>query len=914
MAVKRRLPGVEEPNAEIVTRPVSTYARPEAPALPPDSPARTDLLRLAQSLSGSSEALADYARTYTRATAETGVNNAMGLNLSETNREISRRLTQPGGVPADVNRRALEIGHGENLARGFFGDMRQRYLGQSTAPQGQPSNAFDRNSGDIDAWFKQLMQEREGTLPPGEGVRFGWNRMMQGFQERLYAEHDQYLQQRTLQANLDAAHSAMYGIATEAIAGGERDPRAIHRRMQEALPRIQQMHLLTPQQANAAAFSAARSIAEQGIPGNPQLGLDLAREMLLGERTGANGQRLPALGTSNEYAHLTNQVIEAAEKRAAELQRPLERETIVRFRDDALNGRLDEEAATKFFADNPHVLGAGTQGHLENLLVQNRNAADKAREAQQRLADDIARRARSQASEDELNEFLRRRGDDGTLQGTPERMTVLKPNGEPHELRREALLDRARDNELARIAEWGRQQAAIENEVMDAGAPRTGPSVEDRVFQRTFEFLNRNGLKNPEWEGTLAGGYAAATPQAVAAAQPPPLLSQAVQLYENLEAKSPGMLERHLQTQSARDFYRVYRIARTSLRQDERQAMVTAMSATADIGADDSKAPSLKKLDEQIRAMGSILPWVESITNAGDLRNDISRLSRFLVRTGMAPDAALKLAGEDVRSQYTNINGFMVKTGDRAIEVYGAMLGAAQLQPRTFEESVRKYLEAYARENPAAVDATTYDPTGGLPPQGEAAVAAPLMTSAARRLSIRPRPNATGAWAIIDAATGLPVPSGPGGMRQTIGLRDLLAFEQRSQAEEQDREAQRLADIVRKAQERDEERARNAPPIPFAVQDDPAPTTATGGTILDLLPHQDRRGDWPDPEEFLDTMMPDIRMREPERRPPQLGDEWWRGAWGTPAEEWGYPRERKPELPNPPRRTRRRRSSEEWAP
>jgi hypothetical protein len=801
MAVKRRLPGVEEPRTELVTRPVSTYARPEPAELPPDAPARTDLLRLTQSLSGSSEALADYARAYTRANAEGGQSAAMGLRLRETTPQISERLRQPGGVPPDVNRSALEMGQGEDLAKEFFQDARQRYLGQNTAPTGTPSNAFDRNSGDIDAWFKQLMQEREGTLPPGDGVRFGWNRTMLHFQQQLYAEHDNYLQQRTLQANLDAAHRAFYGIATEAIAGGERDPRAIHQRMLEALPRTQQMHLLTPQQANAALFSAARSIAEQGIPGNPQLAVSLAREMLLGERTGANGQRLPALGNSNEYAHLTNQVIEAAQRRAGELQRNLETETIVRLREDAQNGRLNEEAAKKFFADNPHVLGPSTQAHLESLLVQNRNAVDKAREAQAGIAESLINRARSDASRDELNRFLMRRGDDGTLQSIPERMPVVKPNGETEELQRPALLDRARDNELARIQEWGRQTAEFERDLGMGGVVQPGtPSIEERVFQRTFDFLNRNGLEHPQWRDILAGGYAAATPQAVAG-QPPPILSQAVNLYEQLEAKSPGMLERHLQSQAARDFYRVYRIARTSLRQDERQAMVTAATATHDIGADESKSPALKKLDEELQRSQSIFPWAEGITNFGDMRDDISRVSRLLVRSGMQPDAALRLAGEDVRQQYTNINGFMVRTGDRALEGYGALLTGAGLQPRSFEDSVRRYLNAYAGENPNAAplepqDALTrmlFPPESGVAPPG----------TASRQLSIAPITNAVGAWAIVDATTGLPVPTGPGGMRQTIGLRDLLEFEQRTQGEEQTREAERLVRAARENPPRD---------------------------------------------------------------------------------------------------------------
>jgi hypothetical protein len=782
MAVKKRPQGPQEPNLRIQTNPVDTYARPAPPA------ERADLVHLAQSLGGVSEQLAAYARAYTRNQAESGASEAFGLRLRNTNREVSRMLSTPGGVPPAANRAALEMGHGEDLARSDWEDIRRRYLGESTAPAGQPSNAFDRNSGNLDEWFKQLMGERESQLPAAEGTRFGWRRMMQGFQERLYAEHDNYLVQRTTQANLDRAHQDFYGIASDAVAAGERDPSVIHQRMLGATGRAGQVYRLTPAQTNAAMFSAARSIAEQGIPGNPDLAVQVVREMLLGPRTGADGRSMPPLGNSEQYAHLTNQVIEAAQKRAGELQRTLNLETIVQFRELAGNGQLDEEAAKKFFGDNPHVLGPSTQAHLESILLQNRTAIDKAREAQQRLADDLARRATAQASEDELNLFLQERGDAGTLNTIPERMSVTKPNGEPKEIQRQELVDRARDNELARIAEWARQQGQAELD--DAMSPPVAnrPSIQQRVFDREFAFFDRNGLVHPGWRDTLAGGYATATPAAIAGNAPPPILTEAVQLYETLEARAPGMLERHLQSQAARDFYRVYRIGRTVARMDERQALTFAATSSSDIGGDESRAPAFKKVEEELGRSRSIFPWVEGITNFGDMREDISRMSRALVRAGMTPEAAVRAAGEDVRQLYTNINGFMVRTGDANLEAFGPMLRAAGLQPTTFADSVKKYLDAYAKENPAAADSFRVDPVA----TGDAGD--PYM-AARRQLSIRPITGGTGTWAVIDATTGLPVPSA--GMRQVVSMRDLLEHERRTQTEAQTREAARLAQAAR---------------------------------------------------------------------------------------------------------------------
>jgi hypothetical protein len=75
--------------------------------------------------------------------------------------------------------------------------------------------------------------------------------------------------------------------------------------------------------------------------------------------------------------------------------------------------------------------------------------------------------------------------------------------------------------------------------------------------------------------------------------------------------------------------------------------MVTAAMATSDVGGDESRAPAFKKIETELSRARSIFPWVEGITNFGDMREDISRVARLLVRTGMAPDEAVRHAGEE---------------------------------------------------------------------------------------------------------------------------------------------------------------------------------------------------------------------------------------------------------------------------
>ncbi|MEI9901010.1 MAG: hypothetical protein WDN31_13715 [Hyphomicrobium sp.] len=735
MAIKR--PGQSDPQRlRAAANPVNTFVRPEAPLLAPDPAPPTALLQIADSLRTMSPKLAQFADAYRTSTDQAGESEALGLRMKTETAELSRRI-ESGDIPPEVNRAALEMGHGEDIARqDFEQDIYRRYLGESTDSSVNQGNAFDRDTGDVDAWFAGVAQEREQRVPKTEAAHLGYRRQMEGYRRQLIGEQTDYVAKRTKEANLDASYKDLYNTAVGSIGTGERDPVKIHGAMRETFEKTRKLHMLTPAETDEAMAVAANSIATQGIPGNPDLGVQLVKEIFLGAREG-----VAPLGNSAKYADVANKTIEQAQKTAGELQRKLNVTLKVDFAEQAGTGTLDEKGFTKFITDNPHVF---SQAESESILLTNRTSLNEAREKNKKVVAKLALQAEADASENDVNVMLDQAGKAGTLLTIPEKVTYKKPDGATATYGRQELLDRAVENKLAEIDAWAQgvqKQPGAEN--VDVSALK---------FERTLDYFKRNPIRNPAWRDLLDAGFSSAAPDTLAGAtQPPPLLLEAAKLYEDLEAKAPGILDRHLSDANAKDFYSTYRVARTLLRQDERQALHTAALATKGLQDETQFAPAYAAVETELAKAGSIWPWVQGIQNYGEMLPEVRRLGRVFVRAGASPTRALEQAGEAVRKQYTNVNGYMLRTSDRNIESFGSNMAALKLQPREFVDVVQDYLKRYASDQ--------HDPS---------------------TLSVRPMTNGVGTWAVIDATTGFPIESNSG-LAPQFSLRELLQFEKDQQ-------------------------------------------------------------------------------------------------------------------------------------
>lgn len=205
MAIKR--PGQSDPQRlRAFAQAVNTMIRPEDPLLAPDPAQPTALLRLADSLRNISPALARFGDSYMAASEQAGESEALGLRLQTETTELTDRINR-GDINPAINRQALELGHGEDLARqDFERDIYRRYLGESTDSSVDQSNAYDRDTGDIDAWFAGVAHEEEQRVPKTETALYGYRRQMEGYRKHLIDEQTAYAEKRTKEANLDAAY------------------------------------------------------------------------------------------------------------------------------------------------------------------------------------------------------------------------------------------------------------------------------------------------------------------------------------------------------------------------------------------------------------------------------------------------------------------------------------------------------------------------------------------------------------------------------------------------------------------------------------------------------------------------------------------------------------------------------------
>lgn len=717
------------PAIEPAARVVDPYARPQAPANIPDAPRRTDLMYLADALGNLSPALANFGQSiYAKQQAEQDA-SALRLTQATTMRELDDRIRK-GDIPPEVHMDALYQHHGAEMAKADFQDIVKRYYGENTSQDPSVNNAFDREGGNVDEFWKGAFLEKEKAVAPE--ARAAWYKFMNDAQGKLYSAHQGYFEERVKTKSMDAAHSQLYGVATDAISQGATDPVEIAEKMRGAFGTLRGLYQLTPPEADKALFGVAQAIADQGIPGNPQLGSKLVREILLSERGG-----LGSIGNKAEFAHKANALIAAADAKAGELQRALETETIVRFNSESIEGTLDADGFKTFVAANPHVL---TQAQQEAILTRNEQALAAAREANAKAAEKLQLQAASDESQRSVSTALQTMGERGQIGAIAQPMTYLKADGSEGTIEPRALQDRAIEEHLKRSEEQTRQDIA---KGMPEAAAQEGRLVRD------IQFFGNNGLIQPEWKAILNGGFAAANPASLTQGQPPEILLQSVKLYEELKAKSPNLLRRHLGSDHASDFYNVYSTMKELARMDDRRALETAALATKGEFDAEAYAPSFKVVEEKLGDLtGSWNPFGEGVANLGDMRPDLGRLAKTLVKAGIEPTQALEQASKTLRDQYTNINGRMVKTSDRDLDAFPAALSAAGLQGRSFGDVVKDYL-------------ATYDPEDGIPED----------------LTIMRKSGGSGAWAVIDAATGYIIHSKNPLLPSSVSLQRLFAFE-----------------------------------------------------------------------------------------------------------------------------------------
>ncbi len=200
-----------------------------------------------------------------------------------------------------------------------------------------------------------------------------------------------------------------------------------------------------------------------------------------------------------------------------------------------------------------------------------------------------------------------------------------------------------------------------------------------------------NPVKNEAWERTLKGGRTAASTVVANGGQLPPMLADAYKLYKDLSAQSPGLVQKHVDRDTAR-FYEVARIAQDAkIAPDDNSALALAARVEHDATfRADTSGTSKRDIDDKTRIAlrGGLFGtnWVGS-SNGDAVAAEAAELAHILHRgMGLNIDEAVKQAVASVPKNYVKINGNAVRIGDKAV-------------PGNFEELANQYVRSFYDQN-----------------------------------------------------------------------------------------------------------------------------------------------------------------------------------------------------------------------
>ncbi|MCE1237984.1 MAG: hypothetical protein LWW93_16670 [Hyphomicrobiales bacterium] len=224
---------------------------------------------------------------------------------------------------------------------------------------------------------------------------------------------------------------------------------------------------------------------------------------------------------------------------------------------------------------------------------------------------------------------------------------------------------------------------------------KTDPQKAQQKLAEEVSLYGQNGLRNKDWETQLKNGPAAATTVTSAGGDITPALQQSYQLYRDLRAASPELLQKHLDERSQR-FFEVARVAQEmGMGADAKQALALAARAANEgklesIGSGQSTRDTVDQAKRQLTGfMG--FGGLATATNADEvIRKVVATATVYREALGLPMDKAIEQAAPGVKASYVKINGNAVFVGDRYV-------------PRNFEDLANQYVDRYWEQNKEAL-------------------------------------------------------------------------------------------------------------------------------------------------------------------------------------------------------------------
>lgn len=644
------------PGLSPTAAPVSIYSHPEDNT----AAAGSDLRQLAAALGTLNPALNNYAATMT--------------DESRSQQEAAA-ANKIGGMTFDEAQKGVQDGSISELQNPWFKAAFMKQFGQRVALKkaeeltDQYSNKFNKDGGDVEGLIA-------GTAKPvldqyGNDKHFssGFNGVFTGAAAKIRNEQAGYQSQRVSTEVRQGVYEVGTGIISKGMDAG-RSAEEIVAQVRSTYAGNKQLLNVPYAEQDAEVFRMAETLTK-GISTakNPQLQKDVVEQLLNSARVAPDGKDLGALAQNRIYSSKAVTLLDAADKEVRQANQRTSFDQHASWDELATNGQIGEaqfEQLKKEHKENPgrytdpQVLALK---HRSDAVIEERRKEVSALEEKQRnrqLAD-----AQHQAV---INDASSLSGQ-GSLWAVRD-TKVTDEHGNEKTLTADKVRGEVVDNFLRR----SKMVAAQRHET---------PA---QSFDREVGWFGNNGEENPQWSSLLKRGYVQGNASNLSGTKLPQSLEAASELYNQLYAKNPQLLAKHVDD-AGMNFYEAMRFGTQVAGFDKRTAAINAMEINKDPTKYDS--PSWKQKFDDVSAavkktvQGTFLNGAPD--NAGEIAPQIELAAKFFAKLGAPPTVAVEEAKKRIAANYVDVNNYLVHTGDRAV-------------PATFPDIAKRYIEDYAKK------------------------------------------------------------------------------------------------------------------------------------------------------------------------------------------------------------------------
>lgn len=663
--------------------PVNVYSRPEDNT----ASAGSDLRQLAAALGQLNPALTNFMGT---------------IAEEDKSKQEAAASNKIGGMTFEEAQKGVQEGTISELQNPWFKAAFMKQFGQRVALRksqelaDQYENGFQKDGGDVEKLVTGVAKPVLDQYGNDKHFSAGFNAVFNPNADKI----------RTGQAGYQSARvntevrQGVFEIGTALIGQGIQQGKSadeIVSGLRSTYAGNKQLLNVPYAEQDAEVFRIAQTLTK-GIStaSNPKLQMEIVQKLLNDERVAPDGKQLGSLAKNRQYADKAVSLLDAADKEYRQFNQRTSFDSHATWDEKARAGLISQQEFEHLVDEHQSNPGRYTDAQVLAL----KHSSDTVLETRRKEVAALEEKQRARALAD------------GQRQAVMNDASSLSGGGNLWAVKDAKVIDE-HGNEKTLTADKIREEVVgnfLRRSTAVAAQRHEQPA---QTFDREANWFGMNGEKNPVWEDLLKRGYMQGTAATLSGNKLPQGLETATELYNQLYAKNPALLKKHVDDASM-DFYEAVRFGTQVAGFDKRTAAINAL----EVNKDPTKYESpywKQKFDDISSAVKSSVPGFimnGAPDNAGEIGPQIEQAAKYFAKLGASPTVAVEEAKKRVQANYVNVNNYLVRTGDRAI-------------PQAFPDMAKRYIDDYVSK---------YGEKEGV---------------SASDLTVQPIGNAAGQWRLV---------------------------------------------------------------------------------------------------------------------------------------------------------------------